>query len=414
MPEAQLAEDVGKTPIGRTFPAEGAKTRIMSGIRVVDVQTHRDRKAFVKFPMRLFADCPYFVPPLIVEELATFSPKKNPAFEMAEARLFLAYKGDEIVGRVAAILSHAANGKNQTKNVRFGWFDTINDLEVASGLLGAVESWARERGMLTVTGPQGFDEFDKAGMLTEGFESLPTMATYYNYPYYNDLLDRCGYTKDIDSVEYLVRSMTEFPARLRELAQKLMQRGKYRVVEFKTRRELMRRGDEILSLLQEAYWDLYDYVPMTPRQRAHYIKKFLPVVNPQLVKTVVTDGAPRHVPGAADGDEMVGFFIAVPSLSAALRKANGRLFPFGIYHLWKAMRPGNPLLDFGLAGVKKAHRGRGVDLLMGLKMFESANKLGFKQAESNPELETNLTVQREWRVVDHIIHRRRRIYKKVL
>jgi hypothetical protein len=403
MPEAQLAEDAGKTPVGRTFPAEEAKTRIMSGIRVVDVQTQRDRKAFVKFPMRLFADCPYYVPPLIVEELATLSPKKNPAFEMAEARLFLAYKGDEIVGRVAAILSHAANGKNQTKNVRFGWFDSINDLEVASGLLEAVELWARERGMLTVTGPQGFDEFDKAGMLTEGFESLPPMATYYNYPYYNDLLDRCGYTKDIDSVEYLVRSMTELPARLRELAQKLMRRGKYRVLEFKTRKELMRRGDTILSLLQETYWDLYDCVPMTPRQRAHYVKKFLPVVNPQLVKCVMTDG-----------DEMVGFFIAMPSLSAALRKANGRLFPFGIYHLWKAMRPGNPLLDFALAGVKKQHRGHGVDLLMGLRMLESATKLGFKQAESTPELETNLSVQREWRFVDHIVRRRRRVYKKVL
>jgi hypothetical protein len=404
MPGTVLAKQFGEEPSEKkSFPSKGANIKLMSAVRVAEVQTRRERKAFVRFPMRLFAGCPFFVPPLVFDELETLSPKKNPAFDMAEARLFLAYKGEEIVGRVAAILSHAANEKNRAKNVRFGWFDSINDLGTAARLLAAVESWARDRGMLTVTGPQGFDEFDKAGMLIEGYESVPTMATYYNYPYYNDLLEGCGYTKDVDSVEYLVRSMTEFPSRLRVLADKLLQRGKYRVLEFTSRKEVMRRGNQLLALLQETYWDLYDCVPMTPRQRDHYVKKFLPLVNPQLVKCVMTDG-----------DEMVGFFVAMPSLSEALRKANGRLFPFGIYHLWKAVRPGNPMLDFLLAGVKKEHRGRGVDLLMGLKMFESATKLGFKHAESNPELEDNYTVQREWRVVDHTIHRRRRIYKKIL
>ena len=377
----------------------------MASIEIIEVGTRGQLKDFVLFPMKLYADCPNYVPPLISDEMATFSREHNPVYETADAKVFLAFKGTEMVGRIAGIISQTANQKFGTKNVRFGWFDSIDDHAVAEALFDAVEGWGRSQGMETITGPQGFNQFGKAGMLIEGFEHLPTMATYYNYPYYHDLITRYGFVKDVDYVEFRIRNLShrELPPRLVSVAEKIRRRGRFRVLSFPTKKDLMRRADEILDCLQDTYVELYGVTPLTPSQRAYYVKKFFPFLHEALVKVAVNEHG-----------EMVGFLIAMPSLSQALRKARGRLFPFGFIHLWRASRGASKVLDFCLAGVRKRCRGRGVDLLMAGEMLKSIVDLGIEQAEANPELETNFAVQAEWKSFDSIQHKRRRVYKKVI
>ncbi len=371
-------------------------------IDVIEATSPKQRKDFVKFPLALYRDCPQYVPPLILDEMETLSPDKNPAFQVAPARLFLAYQSGRIVGRIAGILSHPANEKNNSRNMRFGWFDCVNDQKVAAALFDAVAAWARQAGMETLTGPHGFDLFDKAGMLVDGFDQLPTVATYYNYPYYNDLVVACGFEKEIDFVEYQMKFKPDgFSPRQLALAERVLKHKKYHLVEFKRKKELLALAPQIMELFEDTYAELYDCVPLTVAQRQYYIKKFFPYLKRELVKVVVSEHG-----------EVVGFLIAMPSLSHALQKARGHLLPFGLFHLLRALKAHNPILDFCLAGVRKSHRGKGVDLIMTADIFRSALELKFELGESNPELETNLQIQAEWNKVEHVMHKRRRIYRK--
>lgn len=376
----------------------------MASVEVTEVRSKKDLKKFVKFPMDLYADSPYYVPPLIRDEIDAFLPEKNPVFENAEAQLFLAVRGGKVVGRIAAIISLVANEKYNARNMRFGWFDVVDDYEVAAALFEAAEAWGRSRGMQTITGPQGFNDFDKEGMLIEGFESVPTIATYYNYPYYVDFVERYGFVKEADAIEYRILNLASKPLapRLIEMAERLRERKGYRLLKFKNRKEMIARADEIFEVLEEAYDDLYGVVPLSPTQRQYYIKKFFNYLFPDLVKIVVNNE-----------NQVIGLFVALPSLSEGLQKAKGRLFPFGIFHLLLSIRRPK-LVDFILAGVRKGYRGRGVDLVMAAEMYKTILKWGFLEGESNPELETNLQVRAEWRVVDHVMTRRRRIYKKAI
>jgi hypothetical protein len=268
-----------------------------------------------------------------------------------------------------------------------------------------VEDWGRELGMETLIGPSGFCVFDKEGMLTDGFDTLPTMATYYNYPYYNDLVAHYGFTTDVDLIEYLIPDLRKkgFPPRFSALAERVKRRSRYRVLEFSSKKQMLNRADECLNLLQETYWDLHGYSPITEQQKPYYMKKFFPFLRKELVKVVVNEQ-----------DEMIGFVIAMPSISAALQKANGRLFPLGFLHLLYALRCRNNVLDVCLMGVKEKYRGRGVDLILASEMYRSAISLGFEQGESNPELETNHRIRAEWKHFEHILHRRRKIYTKTI
>ncbi|MBN1342796.1 MAG: hypothetical protein JXQ73_08970 [Phycisphaerae bacterium] len=377
----------------------------MPRITVEEALTRSQRKAFMRFPMTLYSQSPHYVPPLVSEELAAFSHRSNPSLDHAEAKLFLAYKDGEVAGRLAAILSRTANRKYQSRDLRFGWFDSVNDPRVSGELFDAAEDWARELGMRTLTGPQGFTGLDKIGMLVDGFESLPTIATYYNYPYYADLLGRYGFVKEIDYIEYRLDGfcLKDFPPRATALAEKVKRRRGYRVLEFSTRKELLRWADQVFELLDEAYGDLHGYTPLSTPERDHYIQQYFPYVNKELVKIVVNDR-----------DEAIGFFIAMPSLSDAFRKAKGRLLPFGIIHLWRAMRPGNKILDFYLMGVSKRYRNRGVDLVLASEMHKSAARLGFEEGRANPMLETNMRIHGECKHFERVLHRRRRVYTKAI
>ena len=374
-------------------------------IDVSVVTSPADFKKFVLFPHELYRGNPYWVPPLIMDERDTLTRGKNPAFDNAEARLFLARRDGRIVGRVAGILSHAANRKYNTKNMRFGWFDAIDDYEVTRALLDTVVDWARAENMTTLTGPHGFTDLDPEGLLVEGFNELATMSVIYNHPYYAAHLERYGLAKDVDYVEFRATAPEGggLPEKMVKMAEWAAKRNNFHLVRYTDVKKLRReRGQQLFELLDEAFEELYGTVPLTQRQKDYYIGKYLPFANPEFIKIA-----------ANEKDEMIGFIIAIPSLSRALQKARGRLFPFGFIHILRALRKFDTI-DFLLAGVRKAYRGRGVDLIMTIDVFRSGIALGVRYAESNPELETNSKIQGEWKIVTTRQHKRRRIYKKAI
>jgi GNAT superfamily N-acetyltransferase len=316
--------------------------------------------------------------------------------------LFLAYKDGKTVGRIAGIRSHAANDKYKTKNLRFGWFDTINDYEVARSLLLAVEKWGKELGMETMTGPHGFSDLDPEGMLVEGFDQLPTISVYYNFPYYPEFVEKYGFEKEIDYLEF--RSVnpeeTGIPPKLLRLGERIKQRSGVRVHKFKNKREVKKRSVELFYLLDEAFEEIYGSVPLSENQIKYYVKKYFSFVDKDLIQLAVDEN-----------DEAIGFMIAMPSLSKGFQKAKGRLLPFGWFHILKSLK-NYEVLDFYLAGIKKSYRGQGIDLLMVLEVLQTALKKGVKYAESNPELETNKKIHAQWKYFNPTQHKRRRIYKK--
>jgi ribosomal protein S18 acetylase RimI-like enzyme len=368
------------------------------------VKDRRDLSRFVTFPIGLLGRFPGYVPPLVSDDMSTLSPKRNPAFENAEARLFLARRDGQIVGRVAAILSHAANRKWGTKNLRFGWFDSVDDPEVFAALFAAVEAWGREKGMETLTGPHGFTDMDPEGMLIEGFGELGTIATVWTAPYYPALIERLGFTKEVDWVEFLGTTPPDgIPERMIRLGEFVLKRNKFRIARYPTLKKLRAaRQKELLDLIDESFEELYGTVPLTDRQKEYYANKYLPFVNMEFLVLVVNED-----------DRMIGFMLSIPSLARAMQKARGRLFPFGFLRILRALKKFDRL-EFLLAGVKKEYRGRGVDLLMVLDVFKAALKHGVKYAESNVELETNTKIQGEWKFVERRQHKRRRLYRKAI
>jgi hypothetical protein len=374
-------------------------------IAISVVESKAELKRFVRFPEALYRDNPYWVPPLIRDEIETLTPGRNPAFESAEARCFLARRDGRIVGRVAGILNHAANGKYGTKNLRFSWFDTIDDGEVASALMGAVEDWGRQKGMVTLTGPHSFTDLDPEGLLVEGFEELATISVFYNHPYYAPLLEQLGFVKEVDYVEFqaLAPKGTVIPEKMIKLSEWAARRNGFRLLRYTDIKILRReRGQELFELVDEAFEELYGTIPLTQKQKDYYINKYLPFANPEFIKIVLNEK-----------DVMVGFLLSIPSLAKAMQKARGRLFPFGLLHILRALKKYDTL-DFLMAGVKREYRGKGIDLMMTIDVFRSALAKGIRLAESNPELETNAKIQNEWKVVETRQHKRRRIYRKAI
>ncbi len=370
-------------------------------IRVV--KTKKELKTFVKVPYKIFKDNPYWVPQLIMEDMEIFNRKKNPAYESADTRLFLAYKDGKPAGRIAGILSNAANQKYNTKNLRFGWFDTIEDYEVASSLFKAVENWGRELGMETITGPHGFTDLDPEGMLVEGFNQLPTIAVYYNHPYYPEFTSKYGFEKEIDYLEFKATPPYEtgMPEKLLNLGEKIEKRSSVKILKFKTKRDVKPIIESVFRLIDEAFEEIYGTVPISAKHMQYYVKKYFPMVDKDLLQVAVNDNG-----------EPVGFMLALPSLSKGFQKAKGRLLPFGWYHILKAAKGKNNVIDFYLAGIKKKYRGQGIDLLMVLEMGKEIMKRKIQVVESNPELENNAKIQAQWKYFNPKNHKRRRIYKK--
>ena len=373
-------------------------------VTIKKVSSRKELKEFIRFNYNLYKENPYSVPDLYEDILDTFSPTKNPAFAFCEADYFLAYKDDKLVGRVAAIINKRANETWDKKEVRFGWIDFIDDLEVSEALISAVIKWGKERGMNAIVGPLGFTDMDAEGMLVEGFDELSTMATIYNYPYYPQHIERLGFEKDADWVEYKIFIPKEMPEKHRRISEMLMKRYNLKIKKLTSRKEIKENnyGQKIFDLINEAYAPLYGYSKMTQAQIDQYVNTYLSILDLRMV-TLVED----------EQKNLIAVGISMASLSEALQKAKGKMYPFGWYHLAKALFLKRPkVLDLLLVAVKPEYQNKGVNALLFYDLIPVYQQLGFVYAESNPELELNSKVQGQWTYFENKQHKRRRAYKK--
>lgn len=374
-------------------------------IIIKKVSSKKELKTFIRFNYELYKGNPYSVPDLYDDMLGTFSPKRNAAFEFCEADYFLAYNNNKVVGRVAAIINKRANETWNKKEVRFGWIDFIDDIEVSEALLDTVARWGKERGMEAMVGPLGFTDMDAEGMLIEGFDQLSTMSTIYNFPYYPQHMEKLGFEKEADWVEFKLTVPDKLPEKFVRISEIILQKYKLRIKKLK-RKEIKTKnyGQKIFDLINEAYAPLYGYSKMTQRQINQYIKMYLPLIDLRMVSLVEDENG-----------ELIAVGISMPSLSEALQKAEGKMLPFGWYHLLKALFFKKPkVLDLLLVGVKPEYQSKGVNALLFYDLVPVYQQMGFKYGESNPELELNKKVQSQWSAFESVQHKRRRAYKKML
>lgn len=374
-------------------------------IIIKKVSSKKELKTFIRFNYELYKGNPYSVPDLYDDMLGTFSPKRNAAFEFCEADYFLAYNNNKVVGRVAAIINKRANETWNKKEVRFGWIDFIDDIEVSEALLDTVARWGKERGMEAMVGPLGFTDMDAEGMLIEGFDQLSTMSTIYNFPYYPQHMEKLGFEKEADWVEFKLTVPDKLPEKFVRISEIILQKYKLKIKKLK-RKEIKTKhyGQKIFDLINEAYAPLYGYSKMTQRQIDQYIKMYLPLIDLRMVSLVEDENG-----------ELVAVGISMPSLSEALQKAKGKMLPFGWYHLLKALFIKKPqVLDLLLVGVKPEYQSKGVNALLFYDLVPVYQQMGFKYGESNPELELNKKVQSQWSAFESVQHKRRRAYKKML
>ncbi len=374
-------------------------------ITIKRVKDKDDLKKFVQFNIDLYAGNENFVPPLIYDEMATLNKEKNPAFEHCDAVYFLACKGEEVVGRIAGIVNHKANKIWNEKNVRFSFVDFIDDHEVSEALFKAVEDWARFRGLEKIQGPLGFTDFDYEGLLIEGFDQIGTMQTIYNYPYYPEHLEKLGFRKEQDWVEYLIPVPKEVPERFMRVAEMVKKRFKLKTVKLESKKDVGPYAREIFELLNKSYKDLYGFVPLSDAQIDYYVNMYIPMLRLNFLSLVMRE----------EDNKLIGVGIGLPSLAKALQKSRGRFLPTGWLHMYKALKGiDNKVLDLMLIGVDPEYQGKGVNALIFSQFIPEAIAMGFECAESNPELEINSKVQSMWSDLDAKQHKKRRAYIKDL
>lgn len=377
-----------------------------SDIQVVEVTTSKQRKAFVDFFYDLYRDSPYAVPYLYLAEKLTLKPDSNPAFEFCEAQCFLAYNDGKVVGRVAAIINHRANDYWKREIARFGWFDFADDPKVSEALLLAVEKWGKGKGMTEIAGPFGFEDMDREGMLVDGFDELSSMYVNYNYPYYPKHMDRLGYRKDNDYVEYRIKVPEVTPEKFARTAKLIKTR--YHLEERKfSHREMTKggRARELFNILNITYGNLYGYSQLSTEQIDTITNNYIKLADLNLVTCVVD---------TEKDDKMVGFGVSFPSFSEALRHTrNGHLLPFGWWHLLKVMKwHKTPTVDLLLIGVLPEYRVKGANAIIFNDLISWYRRYGFKYAVTGPQMETNKGVLSQWQYLESEEIRRHRIYVK--
>ena len=379
----------------------------MSSVQIKRVETKKDLKDFIEFHYDLYEGNQYDAPNLYSDELDTLSRDKNAAFDFCEAEYYLALKEGKVVGRVAAIINNRANEKWKKKDIRFGWIDFIDDVEVTSALLKAVEDYGKEKGMTSIVGPLGFTDMDPEGMLTWGFDQLGTMATIYNYDYYPQHMEKLGgWEKDNDYVEYRLDVPETAPEKYTKIAEMVEKRYNLHARKL-TKKEIFEGGygKKLFDLINITYAHLYGFSELTDRQIDQYVKMYFPLADLDLI-TVIEDGNKDN--------QLVGLAITIPSLTRALQKCRrGRLFPFGWWHLLRAIKfHKTEVVDLLLIGVLPEYRSKGANALVFADLIPRYVKYGFKWGETHVEMETNESVQSQWGPLDPIMHKKRRCYRK--
>ena len=375
-------------------------------IDIQEVTNDNQLEQFIQFYYDLYRGNRCAVPFLYADEKATLSRSKNPSFECCDAAYFLALKDGHVVGRIAAIINRRANERWNRRQVRFGWFDFIDDLEVSTALLRAAEDWGRKQGMTEIAGPLGFIDTDREGMLIDGFDELATMYVNYNYPYYPRHMEQIGgFEKDNDYVELKVRVPEVVPAKFAKITEMVRRRYGLRVHKF-TRNELIRQGmgRQVFDLLNATYKDLYGFSQLSDSQIDKLVNDYIKIADLNLVTAIM------------DGDHMVGFGITFPSFSRALQKTrDGRFLPFGWWHLLKILKwHRTDTVDLLLIGVLPEYRGKGANALIFDDLIRQFQAYGFTWAETGPQMESNESVLSQWQYLESRQHRRHRCYKKMI
>ena len=374
-------------------------------VQIKKVETKSDLKTFVRFANKLYKGNKYYVPSMPSDDLNTFNKETNAAYEFCEAELYLAYKDDKVVGRVAAIINNKANESWNVNQVRFGWIDFIDDMEVSTALLEAVSEFGRSRGKTQIVGPLGFTDFDPEGMLVEGFDRVSTMALIYNHPYYPEHLKKLGYYKETGWVEYRITLPDEVPERHKNLAEVV--RDRYNLKLRKLTAKQIRKenyGQKLFKLINETYCILYGYSLLSDKQIDQFVAQYLSIMDTRMLSFIEDE----------KGD-LIAAGISMPSMADALQKCNGEMFPFGWWNLLKAMYWKKPdTLDLLLIGVRPDYKNKGVPTLLFADLLETYKKLGFKYAETNANLETNHSVQALWEPFEREQHKKRWVFGKEL
>jgi hypothetical protein len=372
-------------------------------IDIREVRTKKDLKTFIFLPEKIHAGHRNWVHPIYMDEWKYFDPKKNKAFSYCDTVLLLAYRGDKAAGRVMGIINSRFNEYRKENIARFGYLETWEDPEVVHTLLGKVEDWARQKGMTRIIGPYGFSDQDPEGWLIEGFENRATIATYYNYEWMPRLAEKEGYIKDIDYYVYKLSVPNELPEFYIKIHERIQRRGSYVIHEFRKRKELKPWIRPVLGLMNECYTNsnIYGFAPLDEKEMDDLAKRYLPVVNPRFVKAVTKD------------DEVVSFIIGIPDMTEGIQKARGRLLPFGFIKVLRASKK-TKQLDLLLGAVKERYRGLGLDVLMGVKMLQSASEAGFKTLDTHHEMESNVKVRAEMERMGGVLYKKFRVYQKNL
>jgi len=370
-------------------------------ITVREVTTKKQLKQFVWFGINLYKNNKYAAPPLFIDDYTNLTKGKNPSLDFCDAAYFLAHdERNKIVGRIAMIINPVANETWNQKNARFGWIDFIDDYNVSKALFDTAVAWAKSKGMKAIHGPLGFTDFDHEGTLIEGFDRLGTLATIYNYPYYPKHIERYGFVKDVDWLEFLITIPNKFPEKYFKIAELVKEKYHLTPKQFKNRKYLVEKyGEKVFDLLNTCYEDLYGFTKLNDAQKKFYIKLYFSFFRLDTV-SIVTD----------ENDEVVALGIAMPSLTKALQKAKGRLFPLGWFYLLRAIQK-NDIVDLYLMAVHPRYQNKGVNSIIFAELMPKFAKNGYKFAESNPELETNVRVMNLWENFEYINHKRRRAYR---
>ena len=366
-------------------------------LQIVEVRTKKQLKGFVNFQYKLYNGNKYFVPSIRANVLNTFDRDKNPSFDFCDVKMWLAKKNGNIVGRVAGIVNRKYNDAKNERYIRFGWLDFLDDKKIVSELIKTVEDWGKELGLEKIHGPVGMTNFDPCGLLVEGFEETATSSSIYNFPYYGKYIEELGFIKENDWIEFKIPVPDKTPEQLKRIANIVKTKYELTVVRADTSEDLVKYGRQIFHLINEAYRGLYVVLDFTEKQIDYYVKKYLPSIPPKYVSIVL------------QGDEVVAFGISMPSISKALQKSNGRLFPFGFIRIMRALRKNN-VMDLMLIAVKPELQNKGINSIMFDELIPKYIEAGIDYVETNSEMENNLKVQSQWKFFEPKLIKRKRSY----
>ena len=370
---------------------------------VKEVRSRKDLKKFIYLPEKIHTDHDTWVHPIYMDEWTYFDAKKNKAFSYSDTILLLAYKGDEVVGRVMGIINKRYNEYKMEKTARFGYLEAWEDEEVIRALLETVEDWARKKGMTKMIGPYGFTDQDPEGFLIQGFESRATIATYHNFDWMPAMVEKMGYTKDVDYYVYKLEVPKEIPEFYVKILERVKRKGKFELVELRKKRQIKPWIIPVLNLMNECYIgsNIYGYTPLDKQEMLDLAKRYLPILDPRFVKIATCEG------------EIVSFIVGIPDMTEGIKKARGRLLPFGFLKILRAAKKSKQL-DLLLGAVKESYRGRGLDVLMGVGMIMSAKEAGFEVMDTHHELESNVKVRAEMEKMGGKLYKKFRVYQKAL